>query len=341
MLMAAAAKLLPNETRVCACCRKPVPGASNIPVKYNSDTNKARYGNLILCGSVWLCVNCSWFISERRRRDLAAALDSSGCSVLLASYTVQHHKFMLLPDLLAALLDAFRAARRGEPYKRFQSRYSWRYDIRALEVTHGSNGWHPHIHQIILLAAALDADEFAAFCEWLQKRWITMLEKRGFTATMEHGLDIRAGQMTVSEYVTKYGYEPRWSASHELARSNTKVARTETSRTPFALLEDYALDGDLEAGRLFVEYAKSFKGRRKLQPSDGFWSGLLPDGEIDDEEIAAAEEVSPAFEILGELSLDQWRLLVERGLRGELLQYVEMTNGDADSLRAFLAVALA
>ena len=337
MLMAAAARLLPDETRVCQCCRKPVPGASNIPVKYNSDTQKARFGNLVLCGSVWLCVNCSWVISERRRRDLAAALDASGCSLLLASYTVQHHNFMLLPEVLAALLDAFRAVRRGEPFKRFQAKYQWFADIRALEVTHGQHGWHPHIHQIILLLAALSADELEAFREWLGTRWITMLEKRSFTATLEHGLDIRVGQMTVSEYVAKYGYEPRWSASHELARSNVKVARTESSRTPFALLEDFAINGDLEAGRLFVEYAKAFKGKCKLQTSYGFWS-LLPeaDGDISDEEVAAAEEVSPAFQVLSLLSLDQWQAIVGRGLRGHLLHEVETSGGSAASITDFL-----
>ena len=315
---------------------------SGVDVKYNDDTGRARFGKLILCGSVWLCVNCSWLISERRRRDLAAALDASGASLLLCSYTVQHHEFMLLPELLAALLDAFAATHRGEPFQRFKNRYGIRHFIRALEVTYGEHGWHPHIHQIILLLAALSDEQLDAFREWLQPRWITMLGKRGFTATLANGLDIRAGQMTVSEYVAKFGYEPRWSASHELARSNTKVARTASSRTPFALLEDYALNDDHEAGRLFVEFAKAFKGKRKLQPSDGFWS-LLPEveGDISDEEIAAAEDVNPAYEVLQTLSLEQWRLLVKRDLRGELLEYVEMTNGDADSLRAFLTVALA
>ena len=249
---------------------------------------------------------------------------------------------MLLPELLSALLDAFAATHRGEPFKRFKSRYGIRHFVRSLEVTYGLHGWHPHIHQIILLLAALSDDELEAFREWLGTRWITMLEKRSFTATLEHGLDIRVGQMTVSEYVAKFGYEPRWSASHELARSNSKVARTESSRTPFALLEDFAIHDDEEAGRLFVEFAKAFRGRRKLQTSDGFWS-LLPEaeGDISDEEIAAAEDVDPAYEVLQTLSLEQWRLLVKRDLRGELLEYVEMTNGDADSLRAFLTVALA
>lgn len=335
MLMAAAGKLLPREG-VCECCRKPVPGAAHVSVKYNQDTGRARFGNLKQCRSVWLCANCSWIISERRRRDLAAALDAAGCFLLLVTYTVQHHSFMLLPEMLSALLDSFRAARRGEPFRRIQKRYGWLHDIRALEVTFGLNGWHPHIHQIILMLAELSADELEAFADWMRTRWITMLEKRGFSASLEHGLDVRAGQMTVSEYVTKYGYEPRWSASHELARTNAKVARTETSRTPFALLEDYALNDDIEAGRRFQEFAAAFKGRRKLQPSDGFWKELLPDGAATDEEIVDAEEVSPAFELLALLTLEHWRVIVRRGLRGELLQAVEEGQGNVDNLTYFL-----
>ncbi|MCP4961098.1 MAG: hypothetical protein GY925_17765 [Actinomycetia bacterium] len=51
-----------------------------------------------------------------------------------------------LADLLAGLKDAFTAMRNLKVYKDGEAEYGVVGWIAALEITHGPNGWHPHLH---------------------------------------------------------------------------------------------------------------------------------------------------------------------------------------------------
>jgi hypothetical protein len=103
------------------------------------------------------------------------------------------------------------------------------------------------------------------------------------------------------------------------------MGRKASSRTPFQLLAD-STAGDGQAGALFVEYVEAFKGKRQLYWSPGLRDKLGMADEKTDEEILAeeeAEQAEPDTELMGTLRFEDWRLVLSRDARGEVLAVAE------------------
>jgi hypothetical protein len=102
-------------------------------------------------------------------------------------------------------------------------------------------------------------------------------------------------------------------------------------RTPFALLHDYAVNADLQAGALFAEFVSAFHRRKQLVWSPGLRKRLLGlDVEATDEELA--ELADQEATLLGTLTLDQWwRVLAapRKDTRGLLLEVAASGGWDA------------
>lgn len=80
---------------------------------------------------------------------------------------------------------------------------------RAVEVTRGANGWHVHIHAVLVLEGRQQAHERAyALGRSMHVRWNKGIAKKGFTSSKEHGLriDVSEGaERQLAEYLTKAG----------------------------------------------------------------------------------------------------------------------------------------
>ncbi|MGP5021406.1 hypothetical protein ACTXIU_07370, partial [Glutamicibacter arilaitensis] len=78
---------------------------------------------------------------------------------------------------------------------------------RAVEVTRGANGWHVHIHAVLVLEGRQQAHERAyALGRSMHVRWNKGIAKRGFTSSKEHGLrvDVSEGaERQLAEYLAK------------------------------------------------------------------------------------------------------------------------------------------
>jgi hypothetical protein len=183
--------------------------------------------------------------------------------------------------------------------------------VRALEVTNGSNGWHPHIHELLFLPVGADLVE----CERrLRLLWSASLIAAGQSSN-EHGLDFSNSGKDIADYIAKWGKDPRWSAAAELTKSNTKISKE--NRSPAALLADYTYSDDKRAGRLWLEYAEHFHGKRQLVWSPGARGFLGLDAERSDEDIAA--DVSAYGVRLLRLSVAQWAGIIANDARSEVL----------------------
>jgi hypothetical protein len=115
--------------------------------------------------------------------------------------------------------------------------------------------------------------------------------------------------------------ESVWGIAQEISKGHIKNGR-EGGRTPFALLNDYATDGDKRAGALFVEFVRQFHDRRQLSWSKGLRKKLLDqDQEATDQELA--EQIQEEATLLGTLTLEQWRRVLaarRKDTRGLLLE---------------------
>lgn len=336
-LQSLARELVP-EKRVGWCLRRValnVAGGDGwVRIMHNSERNTAHYSGLVVCGLLWACPVCAAKISEGRRVELAAAIKASGYHAVLVTYTLRHNVSDRLKSLLDDTLEAYRKLKSGRRWQGVKASYQWVGSVRSLEVTHGGHGWHPHIHELVLLAAPLDDTTRYALLSELRDMWLHALAKTGRDASYLWGIDVRDAAAEVADYVAKFGREPieekRWTLEHELTKSAVKKARR-GGRSPMQLLWDYG-QGDQEAGQLWREYALTFHGRNQLVWSRGLRALLGLGAVVSDAELA--KECDPAARILAELDRNQWEVVLRNEARGELLRVAR--SGSAAAVFDFL-----
>lgn len=314
-----------QKFRVCHCGRS--MHGDVIVVFRATDGSRARFGGLITCGSGWICPLCAARIAEVRRDELSSAMVrhvDAGGRVNLLTLTFPHES----DHPLAELMDKFDKAR-----QKFKNSRAYRAVLNkkegaagclgcvsSLEITHGKHGWHPHLHMLSFSRRSITDDEI----ERLKKAWVNCLIKCGLgdntklNEMMEHALDVRGGEDAAS-YIAKYGREEPWGITSELTRPHSKVGLSDESMTPFGLLIAYQEHGEAWAGEKFKEFANVFFGRRLITWSRELRAHFAID-ETDDQQAAEISDV-PDERYVGMLTPEQWKLVLGRNARVELLHY--------------------
>lgn len=352
-LQATARSILPRE-RVATCLRRPIPAQSFgrvssldgrgdrqlvgrralVDVLYAPVIGAAHYGGLQICGSVWLCPVCAAKISEKRRVEL-----SSGVAAWLSSEVADHRTLLVtltlqhkLGDNLSTVLDWLKNARKGLVSGRWSKDFSSAYglvgSVRALEITYGSNGWHPHMHILMFFDRELPV---GVFSDDIASRWSYLVSRAGGYANLENGCDVRFSDADIADYVAKFGREPKWTAAHELTKQVVKISK-KGGDTPLELLKS-AMWGNTDAARHWLEYAVNLKGQRQLFWSQGLRARLGLLVEKSDEELAVEQDHVAV--ILAELTYEQWRVILMNDARADLLNVA--SSGDSDVVWGFLA----
>lgn len=321
-MQAAAKHVLPNH-RVGICLRHQIEKYGTVDIWKHRHTQKVFYGGLMVCGSVWVCPVCAAKISERRRAELRQAFDihrSMGGFCTMMTLTFSHQKSDKLAENLNALADAMKKFREGKAYAGISKEIGLNGTIRAFEITYGQNGWHPHIHLLMMHQLEIEPWELQVIEARYYRLWEAACRKVGLKVSKEHGLRLDDAAKA-EEYVGKWGdiMRSKWGVDREMTKANSKRGRA-GSMTPFDFLRVIVEDGDLEYESKYKEYSEAVKGKRQL-----IWSkGLKEKYEIEeqtDEEVAAAKE-EPA-DLLGGLSWQDWRYVVKNDLRATLLNYIE------------------
>lgn len=316
-LQSVAKELLPNE-RVTICLRNMI--GTEVEVQKHLKTNKAFYSGLMICGRVWQCPVCAAKISERRKNELTKATtahkQASGHLAML-TLTIRHKRTDALETLLEAFNGATSKMMTTKQYHEIRQDMGIIGRVKALEVTHGINGWHPHAHIVIFYENQTDLRKME---KRMYNLWKNACKKFGLSTTESYGIDLQGAEY-VQAYLTKHG---SWSIEQEMTKAHIKKGR-DSNMTPFDLLRDVLLNDDDISKGLFREYAGAFKGKRQLH-----WSRGLKDyfsiTEKTDEELAK-EKVEQA-DILGRLSSAEWKLILRRDLRAQLLTNIEKFGYD-------------
>ena len=316
--------LLPKE-RVSICLRTRIKKRGNdyyedIKVWQHLNAGKAFYSGLAVCGSVWTCPVCASKISERRKNELHKATtahkQAKGYLAML-TLTIRHKR----TDKLDALLDAFNEATskmmKRKEFSVIREEMGIIGRVKALEVTHGQNGWHPHAHIVIFYENETDLTKMR---KRMYKLWDAACEKFGLSTTESYGIDLQ-GADHVQAYLAKHG---SWSIEQEMTKSHIKKGR-ESNMTPFDLLRDVLHNDDDYSKALYREYAVSFKGKRQLHWSRGLKDHFAITDKTDEE--LAKEKVEQA-DLLGLITSDQWREIIRRDQRAQLLTNIEKYGFD-------------
>lgn len=334
-LQSVARSLIPKE-RVATCLRHIAPNKNSVHIVRSPSRKRASFRNLLTCGAIWHCPVCAAKISERRAQELLAAVThwhQNHGTVLLVTYTLRHNREQSLLHVLSTLLAALDRFKAGKGFQTIKKTYGIFGTIKGLETTHSfKNGWHPHAHELVFVESGFSIAGFQAAA---RQRWLDSVRAVGGDALYDIGLDVKLGDADVYEYVAKYGRLPKgthWTVEREVAKAVSKKA-AKGGRQPLQLLQD-AGTGDAIAAGLWVEYARTMKGRNQLVWSKTLLKLLKTDKQESDEAIAAA--VDDDAILLAIIDSSQWRALMRlpRDVRGELLEVAH--RGNTEELRLWL-----
>lgn len=327
-------------------CRRVRVDEVGVSVQRGSDGN-CWYTGLATCSSVWECAVCA----HRRKRSVANEIQGvvhawqnrgvEGATAYMLTLTVRHGWNDDLARLHSDVMAAWKRFQQGKSWKVFKARYGVE-TIRSVEVTHGPNGFHPHIHCLVLVDRPLPSEpEYAPDDEhvpcgspaWFKRRWEAavlhaMAEKH--MPRREYGAVISPAHR--ADYLSKM--------SLELADPSASKTVGEEHRTPWQILGDAweRRDSADNIDRwLWRKYAAAMAGRRFVAYSKGLRS--IRDVVRHQLEVDEAAEHEAATEAAF-IWRDDWdRAREVPWFRPMLLDAAE--SGSSERVRAVLSRALA
>lgn len=352
---------LSSLDRVRACGRTVTSNRDGFNVAVSGSvadgTRSAGLGGIQSCGSVWSCPVCSAKIQARRQLEVSTALAVARArrwEVTFLTLTMRHRKGQPLKWLWDQLSDAWAALTTGSgqrAWKEDRMLYGIAGYLRLVEVTHGANGWHVHVHMLMFhdpLRVALNdhstengkAVHGAGFTDAelnelatsMFLRWRAALSKKGLRPSVRRGVDIRRVRSDdkIAEYFAKqlYAVKGESSTAHDVSGSHGKIAK-HGGRTPFGILADLldvaatgeVTDDSLRDVELWHEFEQASRGRRQLLWSRGLRDELLASlDDLTDEEVA---DEAPGGDIYVHADRDALRFITRNRLLAELLEVAE------------------
>lgn len=316
VLQSIAKKALPGE-RVAICFRNRRCKDSEVEVWKHRSSEKAFYGNLAVCGSVWQCPVCAAKISELRKKELRCAVNGHLKTGKLAMLTLtfSHQKGDRLKETMAKFSKAVDRFRSGKRYDLVRKKMGLIGTIRSFEITYGANGWHPHIHILMFYTHEIDLEEVE---DELMELWLLALSSTGLKANRKFGLTLQDAEKA-SDYVSKWGVE------HEMTKSHSKKGK-QGGMTPFDFLREFLATGNDAMLDKFREYAEAVKRKRQLIWSKGLKQMFLLEEKTDEQ--LANEKVEEA-DLIGTIEDEVWKWIVRSEKRGQFLRLVEK-HGDVE-----------
>ena len=320
LLSEIAGEILPGSR--CAQCRKAlIPGKGGVAVIYSKAHQRASYGNLMTCGSIWLCAVCAAKISELRRVELVQATSNHTGGLALVTFTVRHKKTDKLSDTLKLLDFSFEKSFEGRWWQEFKARWGYIGKVTGLEITYGLHGWHPHKHCLFFFESQVSKETAVKIQKELTDRYLYLVEKAGGSALRGLGVDVRRAEKNidiVSEYIAKFDRMPEspyWGVESELTKGYVK--KTKAGGMTFWELLKCAAMGEKEAISLVREYATALRGKSSLRYSRGLKERLKVAPATDKELSDQPEKDGVQIAILVK---DIWRQVCAKRLRGQLLE---------------------
>ena len=321
----------------CRKCGREILGGA-VMVKRNADS--AFFSGVESCGRIWLCPVCSAKVRNRRGDEVAEGVGrwiGQGHDAHFFTATLPHDQGDALAASLGVLTDAWRWMVSHKTYKAGRKRFGVIGVIKAVEITHGRNGWHPHIHAVVLVEQEITSLELFAWYAQLDALWAEALTRHGWSAGKApyrfRALPVQLGDSgkALAAYVTKVQDS---GLGNEMARADLKGGK-KSSRTPFEILANFGTTGDADDLGLWHEYEKATAGKSAIRWSRGLRNLLLPDvDEATDAEIAAEEQEGD--EIAAILPQTWYKICDIPGARVAVKEAIE-TDGWEGLIRTLLA----
>ena len=309
----------------------------NVRLKLVENTGYAE--GVVHCGSIWGCAVCAAKIRNGRAQiygESAARWIAAGNTIMMITLTAPHAAGMALDPFWDLI---------SKGVSRLTSSAAWRdlkdelggevYYRRAIEVTHGRNGWHVHCHMLIYIRGDAEAAGIAAVDAYFRHWWPRWITSQDDPATGKprkvpnrHGVDVKpchAGD-SAAEYIVKT--QDGAGVGNELIRSDLKTGRS-SGRTPFEILES-AGNGCKKDLALWWEWEQASQGRRAITQSQGL-ADVLGENDLTDQELADEEA---GGEAVADVPGESWDQVIRQQLEAEVF---EAARGGLEAVNAVLA----
>jgi len=244
---------------------------------------------------------------------------------------MRHNKRQRLADLWGALSKSWEKVIGGEAWVRAVEEFGVVGWVRVVEVTLGENGWHVHVHAL-LIGRGWSHGRLDALARPMWERWSRSLQRLGLAAPLPKASEwhLVTGDVTgtaMGEYLAK-GAAGAGAIGMELTQTQSKVARAvHSTHSTWELLDD-AITAECAPLRLWHEWEKGSKGRRQIGWSRGVREMFGVGQEQSDEEIAA-EEMGNSSQTLVVITRAGWDELIRHPhLLPDVLNVAEQQGQD-------------
>ncbi len=279
-----------------------VPKNADVEIRW--DGKKCFASGLLSCGSIWTCATCSARIRVRREADLELAAQRHcewGGRLAMMTLTVRHKRDMPLTLSLEAILRSWDLLQRRTAFAGSETTPGLMTHadgfVRALEVTYGPNGWHPHLHVLMFIRPGVTPSQAQASTLALHEAWQELVTKElGLSPSIERGINFMwfgDDSKTAATYVTKIAKE-------------ITFADSKSGLDPMSLLDDTSP----KSTAMFIEFANAMYRKKAMSWSQGLRQWLLLNLEQTDEELA--DDNDQIGECVGVISAAHWRTLTWR-----------------------------
>lgn len=331
-LLASAARIWP-ESAIKKCFRFVAPGTSYIDILYSPIEDRARITNLIRCNT-GACPVCGPYNRLQKGLAWSSILSDKPNKLALLTLTVEHHAGERFTAVLARLLEANKRMWSGRWWNGFKAEFFIEGRLTSLEVTDGENGFHPHLHIILVSDARWPDSDVAIAWAIIAKRWQSMVAKAGGFASIENGADFRAADAGSIDYLTKDAGESLggWGLVEEATLGDYKKGRR-GGRSTLQLLGDYTFKQDRNAGSRWYEIERGLKGRSRLRSSNGLWEALGGPEHIQAQENEFLD-ITESDVLLLSISQTDWLQIWDKRIVAQV--YEIAAKNDAQALMNFL-----
>lgn len=279
--------------------------------------------NVISCGSIHECPHCRAKLCSERAVEIREAVfnhKQEYGKLYLLTLTIRHGLGDDLVVMRKKISEAWRAVCQGKSWVQFKNEFGVSY-IRGAELTHGKNGWHPHLHVLVFSKNPLKLNEAQ---QYLSSRWLSAIQRllgdRHVPRRDQVGVNLVEAQ-DGEEYITKLGLE--------ISQHPSKIAK-QNGKSPLQILEDVVDKSDVNA-KLWRYYTKSMKGSKVLTWSRGL-KRLKNIADLTDEEIINKVDNLKMSSVYFLIDKIWWRKIASDGaVLGRWLDEIDRT-GPFDSL---------
>lgn len=197
-----------ERVRTCGRVRYQAEHADVRVYESEAGERSASWHGVRLCESAWSCYHCAMTLRRKRARGLRGLAElarDEGLALTMLSFTIRHDRDADLRRMRKGMARAYASLLRKPiwQYANLGNPERFAY-VRALEVTYGAHGWHPHYHVMTVSERAYTPQERAVLHDVLTGLWRKAVARYlgpEYVPSMKRAVDV--SPMHHAEYLSK------------------------------------------------------------------------------------------------------------------------------------------